>query len=206
MDIKTDIFNNIKDFQSEMEAAEQLTAIQLSGTPAGGTAASLAAFASARNTRSRGRGQGIPQPQPLKTRTFCKTCYDNEKGKSTYLSHPTDAYNCPTKVKLNVMVEELLPPEVLEEEASQETTDDASSQVVCPALYKINTISAGLSTITPVPTQLLTVSDNNGQPLHLELDSAATVNYITLDEARAHNFIISRNSQVSKLVMVLPPS
>ena len=50
MDIKTDIFNNIKEFQSEMEAAEQLAAIRLSGTPAGGTAASLAAFASAKTT------------------------------------------------------------------------------------------------------------------------------------------------------------
>ena len=62
MDIKTDIFNNIKEFQSEMEAAEQLAAIRLSGKPAGGTAASLAAFASAKNTRARGRGRGIPQP------------------------------------------------------------------------------------------------------------------------------------------------
>ena len=130
---------------------------------------------------------------------FCKTCYDNEKGKSTYLSHPTDGYNCPTKIKLNVMVEELLPPEVLEEEASQETTDNTSSQVVCPALYKINTISAGLSTITPVPTQLLTVSHHNNRPLHLKLDSTATVNYLTLDEARARNFIINSNNQVSKL-------
>ena len=83
MDIKTDIFNNIKEFQSEMEAAEQLATIRLSGTPTATTAASLAAFASAKTPRVRGRGRGIPQPQPVKTRTFCKTCYDNEKGKST---------------------------------------------------------------------------------------------------------------------------
>lgn len=51
MDIKTDIFNNIKEFQSEMEAAEQLAAIRLSGTPtATTTAASLAAFASSKTT------------------------------------------------------------------------------------------------------------------------------------------------------------
>ena len=48
MDIKTDIFNNIKEFQSEMEAAEQLAAIRLTATPAATTAASLAAFASAK--------------------------------------------------------------------------------------------------------------------------------------------------------------
>ena len=137
MDIKTDIFNNIKEFQSEMEAAEQLAAIRLSGTPTATTAASLAAFASAKTPRARGRGRGIPQPQPVRTRTFCKTCYENEKGKSTYLSHLTDAYNCPTKLKLNTMVEELLPPEVLEQEHDQETTDDGSSQVAYPPLYKL---------------------------------------------------------------------
>ena len=56
MDIKTDIFNNIKEFQSEMEAAEQLAAIRLTATPAATTAASLAAFASAKTPRVRGRG------------------------------------------------------------------------------------------------------------------------------------------------------
>ena len=185
MDIKTDIFNNIKEFQSKMEAAEQLAAIRLSGTPTASTAASLAAFASAKTTRARGRGRGIPQPQPIRTRTFCKTCYENEKGKSTYLSHLTDAYNCPTKLKLNTMVDQLLPPEVLEQEDDQETADDTSSQVAYPPLYKYNKISTGLNTIQPVPTQILTVSDHNNKVLHLELDSVATVNYIMLDEAKA---------------------
>ena len=45
MDIKTDIFYNIKEFQSEMEAAEQLAAIRLSGIPTATTAASLTVFA-----------------------------------------------------------------------------------------------------------------------------------------------------------------
>ena len=98
------------------------------------------------------------------------------------------------------MVEELLPPEVAEQETDQETTDEnAGSQVVYPAKYKFNKISTGLSTIQPVPTQLLTVSDHNNLPVHIELDSAATVNYITLDEPKAHNFIINRNNQISKL-------
>ena len=158
-----------------MEAAEQLAAIRLSGTPTATTAASLAAFASSKPTRARGRGRGIPQPQPIRTRTFCKTCYENEKGKSTYLSHLTDAYNCPTKIKLNTIVDELLPPEILEQEDDQ-TPDDTSSQVAYPPLYKLNQISTGLKTIQPVPTQILTVSDQDNKVLHLELDSAATVN------------------------------
>merc|ERR1711867_9809 len=161
MDIKTDIFNNIKEFQSEMEAAEQLAAIRLSGTPTATTAASLAAISSSRPTRGRGRGRGIPQPQAVRTRTFCKTCYENDKGRSIYLSHVTDAHNCPTKLKLNTIVDQLLPPEVLEHEQEQDDqTSETGSQVAYPPIYKTNKISAGLNTIQPVPTQILTVSDN----------------------------------------------
>ena len=82
------------------------------------------------------------------------------------------------------MVEQLLPPEVTEQEIDHDTTDDGSSQVAYPPLYKSNKISTGLNTIQPVPTQILTVSDHNNKTLHLELDSLATVNYIVLDEAR----------------------
>ena len=198
MDIKTDIFNNIKEFQAEMEAAEQLAALRVSGTP---TAASLAAISSSRPPRARGRGRGIPQPQAVRTRTFCKTCYDNDRGRSVYLSHITDAQNCPTKLKLNTIVDQLLPPEVVEHELDEDdqTAEETESQVAYPPSYKYNTISAGLNLIQPVPTQILTVSDENGKVLHLELDSAATVNYITLREAKARNLIISSNSQMSKL-------
>ena len=97
------------------------------------------------------------------------------------------------------MVEQLLPPEVLDQEDDQETADDTSSQVAYPPLYKSNKIFTGLNTIQPVPTQILTVSDHNHKVLHLELDSAATVNYISLDEAKAQNLLISKNSQISKL-------
>ena len=128
MDIKTDIFNNIKEFLSEMETAAQLAALclQSSGAATAVTAsASLAALSTARAVRPRGRGRGIPQPQPTK-RTFCKSCYQNERGKLMYLSHHIEAYNCPTKIKLNTMVEELLPPEVREQETDQELTEDSA--------------------------------------------------------------------------------
>ena len=97
------------------------------------------------------------------------------------------------------MVEQLLPPEVTEQEIDHDTTDDGSSQVVYPPSHKSNKLFSGLNTIQPVPTQILTVSDHNNRTLHLELDSAATVNYIALDEARARNLNISTNNQISKL-------
>ena len=51
----------------------------------------------------------------------------------------------------------------------------------------------------PVSTQLLTVSDYNNCPMHLKLNSAATVNYISLNEAKTRNFKINHNNQSSKL-------
>jgi len=47
-------------------------------------------------------------------------------------------------------------------------------------LSVINTTNTGLNTLKPVPTQLLTVADAAGDPVHIELDSATTVNYIHL--------------------------
>ena len=66
-------------------------------------------------------------------------------------------------------------------------------------LSVINTVNTGLNTLKPVPTQLLTVADAAGEPVHIELDSAATVNYISHNEALTRNFNIVPNSQMSKL-------
>ena len=63
----------------------------------------------------------------------------------------------------------------------------------------INFPSSGLSILQPVPTQLLTLTEGHGNPIHIELDNGAMVNYITLNEARAQNFYISPNKQLSKL-------
>ena len=49
---------------------------------------------------------------------------------------------------------------------------------------------AGLRSIQPVVAQILSVADSNSQPLHIELDSAATVSYITLDEVKMCHFCI----------------
>ena len=66
-------------------------------------------------------------------------------------------------------------------------------------LSVINTTNTGLNTLKPVPTQLLTVTDTAGDPVHIELDSAATVNYMYLNEAVTRNLNIYPNSQSSKL-------
>ena len=74
-----------------------------------------------------------------------------------------------------------------------------NTQVAIPKRNKLITVCTGLNTLRPVPTQLLTLSDYNNRPIHLELDSAATVNYISLNEAKTRNFKINHNNQSSKL-------
>ena len=96
-----------------------------------------------------------------------------------------EGYRCPTKVKLNTIANELLPQEVLENETDQEESEADSTQVDTKNKLITNTINTGLNTLKPVPTQLLTVSDQAGNPVHIKLDSTATVNFISLDEAVA---------------------
>ena len=53
--------------------------------------------------------------------------------------------------------------------------------------------------IQPVPSQILTVFTQDKRPIHIELDSNATVNYIRLDAAKAMGFKITPNQQLSIL-------
>ena len=85
--------------------------------------------------------------------------------------HNTEDYGCPTKLKLNTMADKLLPQEVLENETDQEESEVVSTQVDIKSKIITNLINTGLNTLKPVPTQLLTVSDQAGNPVHIELDS-----------------------------------
>ena len=129
MDIKSDIFTNLKQFLAEMEAEEQLSSLRLNVMTSSAATPSLAAFNN-RGTRgrSRGRARGSTRPQVQK-RTFCKTCYEGERGKSTYLFHNTEEYNCPSRLKLNTLANEILPPEVLEYEQETEESETDATQV-----------------------------------------------------------------------------
>ena len=176
-DIKNDIFINLKQFLTEMEAEEQLASLRLNAVSTSLETPSLAAFNNrGARGRSRGRARGSSRPQN-QGRTFCKTCYEGEKGRSTYLSHSKEDYNCPSRVKLNTLTDDI-PPEVLDYEQETGESESEVVQVPVPKLSIINTNNTGLNALQPVPTQLLTLTDAVGEPIHIELDSAATVNYI----------------------------
>ena len=62
-------------------------------------------------------------------------------------------------------------------------------------------INAGpeLAHIEPVPYQILSLTDSNNKPIHLELNNSATYSYILLQDAINRGFHINPNSQSSQL-------
>ena len=128
---------------------------------------------------------------------FCKTCYDANKGKDTYLPHATSNQNCLSRNQFSSL--EAYPLEVTESGdhiiPGYETEDQGHSTQFPQYTNNI----AGLNHIDPVPVQILSLTDANNQPIHLELDNGATCSYISLQEAIKRGFNISPNSQTSQL-------
>ena len=63
----------------------------------------------------------------------------------------------------------------------------------------------GLRSIQPVAAQILSIANSYSRPLNIELDSAATVSYITLAEVKKCHFRIKPNDRVSHLGDGLTP-
>ena len=173
---------------------------------------SLAAFSTNRfpPPQFRGRGRGNQQYTrggnfqqnrggfSQSRRPFCRTCYDGNRGKDTYLSHVTNNPGCPSRQQFGSM--EPYPLEVLEaEDHIVPGTEDNTDQVWNSLHLKNTEYNAGLAHIEPVPAQILSMKDSNSVPIHLELDNGATCSYITLKEAISRGYKIYPNSQASQL-------
>ena len=138
-------------------------------------------------------------------RPFCKSCYDADKGKSVYLSHNHTDTRCPIRIQLSSFTEDHLPLEVLESELIDYTFSSQVDNSYHTNQHPANHNLAGLRSIQPVAAQILSVAGSDGRPLHIELDSAATVSYITLQEAKRRRLVIKPNNQVSHLGDGLTP-
>ena len=55
----------------------------------------------------------------------------------------------------------------------------------------------GLNFLTPVPSQILSTTNHNEWPFHIEFNYEATVSYIWLDKACSHTLTNLPNSQIS---------
>ena len=79
---------------------------------------------------------------------------------------------------MNAFAEEYLPAEVLENKLIDYNFSAQVSHNSTEHTYR-DTQLGGLQCIQPVAAQILSVTDSNGRPLHIELDSATTVSYVT---------------------------
>ena len=71
-------------------------------------------------------------------------------------------------------------------------------KINCSKVTEISTPPT-CNVIQPVPTQILTLQDDKNRPIHLDLDSGATVSYAKYDSVLYRNFIMNPNSQISFL-------
>ena len=211
MDFKSDILVNIPAFLEQLESTENN---QIKET------ASLHAFRPQQVTRSNFNKKASKKTaQPTQ---FCRVCKYANLPREIVLSHNVGDQKCPSlssqeKQRLkgpgvlsNIKDADEDIPELDEDEAAEmygypsvsndnEVNSSANENVSNHSLSRTDIPACGY--IKPIPSQILTVFENSKHenPIHIDLDSGATVNYCTEEEARRRGFKIYPNSQMSKL-------
>ena len=87
------------------------------------------------------------------------------------------------------------PQEVLETGDYVYPGNELTDDQICYSQQNITTThNTGLAHIKPVPAQILSLTDHNNKPIHIELDNGATCSYIIKQEAIICGFNIWPNS------------
>ena len=207
MDFKTDILINIPSFIEQLNTVEQNNSIKEES-------ANLKAFRTSRKSNFKNK-----TAQPSKY--YCRLCFKSDLPREVYTSHNIGDIKCTSMskqdrerfieaVKLNTIQETDEPYQDEEEiaemfgygdkldndsyEVTSHNDNSASSQFP-------RTDSAKCSYIKPVPSQILTMflDSANKVPIHIDLDSGATLNYVRESEVLKNKFKIHPNGQLSKL-------
>ena len=160
---------------------------------------------------------------------FCRVCHLQGLSRSVYTNHYLGQQSCPSlsdkdKQMLTSRISQQLSSISIEEEDDEDiireygyslqddpgqTSDDIQVNQINmdDNINKNDNIEHNfnfshtpkISHIQPIPTQTLTVTDAYNKPIHLDIDSGATVSYAKYSTVIAHGFKISPNSQLSKL-------
>ena len=211
MDFKTDILNNISTFLGEIDKNEHMNMLR-------GDQPTLQAFQS--NNRG-GRRSNFTAPG---VDIFCKVCNKAKLPRSVFKSHYTGESSCPTLTQADykqiiknqkmgsINYQKKSEDESEVEEENQVTTycsDNVDSMEAFfrskePNLNFIKTLQfrePSLSFLKSVPTQILTVYSDKActEPIHMDMDSGATLNYARLAEVVKLNCAIQPNGQLSTL-------
>ena len=206
MDFKTDMLNNIPTFLNDLDNNEQMNMLR-------GDQGTLQAFQSYNRDGRRGGRQAAPGRQPASGRQekFCKPCHKAKLPRSVFKSHNIGDPDCQTlsqndynQLIKNVKMSSITGQDKSEDESDKEeeieVNHDPLKELIDSLTY-FRSKEPKLSFIKPVPTQLLTVYQDFGchEPIHMDMDSGATLNYVRLSEAIKYSFKISPNGQLSTL-------
>ena len=212
MDFKSDIMVNIPSFILQLESAEQMNSFK-EDLPS----ASLHAF---RQTKTKGNARN----KTAQAKKYCRLCFKSNMPREVFTSHNLGDQKC-TQMSFqdrNRLLESLKFANIKEIEDSYEDEEEVAqmfgysdsnvenNQVdeVTSVINDSNSIvqssretEAKCSYIKPVPSQILTMYQDSPctVPIHIDLDSGATVNYCLKSEAVKFGFKIHPNGQMSKL-------
>ena len=128
-------------------------------------------------------------------RMFCRMCMLAGQPRSTYTSHMLADDECSSvslKDKENLRARYSQP-------ANNSIQDHEDDDDLLKEFGYLTAEEPQYNYIQPVPSQALTLQDQRGNNIHIEIDSGATVSYAKLEAVQRHGFIINNNTQVSRL-------
>ena len=214
MDFKADILVNIPNFLETIEVNEQNCSIK------GGDHCNLNAFK--QKTRQQ-KARSYQQPAPAKTSLFCVLCFKKKLPREIFTSHNLGDPKCSQisrkdrerlmeTFKLSLIKESEFDFDKDEEDLAEmlgytsfsgpdnEVISSNPQTLLQNNLFRTEDMK--LSYIRPVSSQILTVFQEipaQSSPIHIDLDSGATVNYVTEAEVLKRGFNVYPNGQLSKL-------
>ena len=205
MDFKTDMLINIPKFLEEIENSEHIYNAKEASLHA------LKRFPAKKYKKT-----------PTQPQLYCRMCWLAKMPKDIYLSHDIGDEKCSQlsyqdKLKLKEAFKLNMIGDLYAEENSDEdiaasfgyscSTDNPNNEEVkCSNKGEFNKTShrismPSLTFIKPIASQILTVfrEQNNKIPIHIELDSGASINFCEEDIVLKLGFNITYNKQISKL-------
>ena len=209
MDFKADILVSIPSF---LEQIESLDNNQIKEDIA------LKAFRSSQFSRFNNKKK--TSKKSAQQTKFCRVCKLANLPKEIFMGHNVGEEECTSlsfqdKQRLKESVKFSLIKEEEEDETPEVDEDEVAEMYGYPSVTEVTSSDCNNDTnnnlsrnedlkcnyIKPVPSQILSVYQDIAlnNPIHIDLDSGATVNFCTMKEARKRGFKIHPNGQLSKL-------
>ena len=167
-----------------------------------------------RGNRGRGRGRPFFRRQPTGQNSrqgqYCRLCHLSRQPNHVVKSHEHGDLHCPSlsqrdreglKTKLNINAIQLDENEEEQEEDVDQWAQDHgydTGKNIDTSKHNIQTLPVPIFVIKPVPSQILTVYQNN-IPIHLDLDSGAWISSVKEEYAKKMKWKLHPNGQLAKI-------